>query len=113
MGREPYTIQLRYGSSGYVQPVEMGIDAGYAKSAFRRSATEELLGGEMTLLEGMSERRKERAMYRRKRRSRRRHRQPRRTPTPAGRLASALDPAQAGQSHPAGTEAQGDLADTG
>ena len=27
--RVPFTIQLVYGSSGYVQPVILGIDAGY------------------------------------------------------------------------------------
>jgi 5-methylcytosine-specific restriction endonuclease McrA len=76
--REPFTIQLLYGSSGYVQPVTLGIDAGYETVGFSAvNEKEELLGGELKLLEGMSKRLGERAMYRRQRRSRQRHRQPR------------------------------------
>lgn len=33
-GHNPYRIQLLYGSSGYVQPVDVGIDAGYEKVGF-------------------------------------------------------------------------------
>lgn len=53
----------------------VGIDAGYETVGFS-GVTErvEVLAGEMTLLKGMSERLKERAMYRRQRRSRLRHR---------------------------------------
>jgi len=29
-GREPFTIQLLHGSSGYKQPVTLGVDGGYA-----------------------------------------------------------------------------------
>jgi RRXRR protein len=29
VGRDPFTIQLNYGSSGYKQEVTLGIDAGY------------------------------------------------------------------------------------
>lgn len=89
----PYQIQLLHGSSGYVQPVDAGIDAGYGEVGFSAvSPTEELLGGELTLLTGMVERRKERAMYRRTRRSRRRHRQPRgnRQHQPEGWLAPSI-----------------------
>lgn len=92
-GRHPYQIQLLYGSSGYVQPVNAGLDAGYGEVGFSAvSPTEELLGGELTLLEGMVERRKDRAMYRRTRRSRRRHRKPRgnRQHQPEGWLAPSL-----------------------
>jgi hypothetical protein len=93
VGRYPYQIQLLYGSSGYVQPVDAGLDAGYGEVGFSAvSPTEELLGGELTLLTGMIERRKERAMYRRTRRSRRRHRQPRgnRQHQPEGWLAPSI-----------------------
>ncbi|GIK38049.1 MAG: hypothetical protein BroJett011_18820 [Chloroflexota bacterium] len=92
-GYEPYTIQLVYGSSGYTQPVTVGIDAGYETVGFS-GVTEsvEVLAGEMTLLEGTSERLKERAMYRRQRRSRLRHRpsRPQRQFKPEGWLAPSI-----------------------
>ena len=73
--REPFTIQLLYGSSGYVQPVTLGIDAGYAWVGFSAiNAQLEFLSGVLKLLEGMVERREARAMYRRQRRGRKRHR---------------------------------------
>ena len=56
----------------------MGIDAGYGNIGFSAvTDKEELVGGEVKMLEGMSERLKERAMYRRQRRNRLRHRAPR------------------------------------
>ena len=77
VGHDPYTLQLLYGSSGYVQPVTVGLDAGYATVGFSAvTDKEELLSGELTLLKGMSERLKERGMYRRQRRSCLRHRRP-------------------------------------
>jgi hypothetical protein len=73
-----FTIQLRHGSSGYKQDVELGLDAGYQEAGYSAvSGKEELPCGELHLLEGMSERLKERAMYRTQRRRPRRHRQPR------------------------------------
>lgn len=71
----PFTIQLQYESTEYVQPVTLGIDAGYETIGYSAvSDKEELIGGEVKMLKGMSERLKERAMYRRQRRSRKRHR---------------------------------------
>lgn len=71
----PYTIGLVYGSSGYKQPVTIGIDSGYTYIGFSAvTRTKELLGGELTLLKGVSERLTKRAMYRRNRRSRLRYR---------------------------------------
>lgn len=78
IGRHPFTIQLMYGTRGYTQPITLGLDAGY--SHIRYSAItekEELIGGELQLLEGMSERLTTRRKYRRTRRSRLRHRAPR------------------------------------
>ena len=76
--REPFTIELVYGSSGYTQPATLGIDAGYSHVGYSAvNEREELLGGELKLLEGMSERLEERAKYRTQRRSRLRHRKPR------------------------------------
>lgn len=34
VGRSPFTIQLVHGSSGYVQPATLGIDAGYQNIGF-------------------------------------------------------------------------------
>lgn len=76
--RNPFTIQLLYATSGYKQPVTLGIDAGYQTIGYSAiTDKEELVGGEMEMLKGMSERMTERAMYRRTRRSRKRYRKPR------------------------------------
>ena len=77
--REPcFTIQLTYGSSGYRQLIELGLDPGYQIIGFSaRTAHDEVLCGETRLLEGMSERLTDRRKYRRQRRSRKRHRAPR------------------------------------
>lgn len=77
-GRDPFSIQLIYGSSGYIQPVILGIDAGYLTVGFSAiTKKEELIGGELNLLPDMSERLTERRKYRVQRRSRLRHRAPR------------------------------------
>ena len=77
-GRTPFTIRLLHGSSGYKQKVVLGIDAGYENVGYSAvTGKEELIGGELTMLKGVSERQKERAMYRRQRRIDLRHRQPR------------------------------------
>jgi 5-methylcytosine-specific restriction endonuclease McrA len=76
--REPFTIQLVYGSSGYVQPATLGIDAGYQTIGFSAvNSKEELIGGELEMLRGMSERITEKCKYRRTRRNRKKYRQPR------------------------------------
>jgi len=78
VGRDPFTIQLLYGTRGYVQPVTLGIDAGYKHIGYSAvTENEELVGGELELLNGMSERITERSKYRRQRRNRLRHRAPR------------------------------------
>ncbi|MCP4344737.1 MAG: paclitaxel/taxanoid biosynthesis susceptibility protein TS1 [Desulfobacterales bacterium] len=76
--REPFTIQLIHGSSGYRQPVTLGIDTGYENVGFSAVTDKaELISGEVSLLKGVLERLKERAMYRTQRRNRLRHRKPR------------------------------------
>lgn len=78
VGRDPFTIQLNYGSSGYKQEVTLGIDAGYQHIGFSAiTESHELIGGELELLGGVSERITERSKYRRQRRNRLRHRAPR------------------------------------
>lgn len=75
---EPFTIQLAYGSSGYKQLINLGIDSGYETIGFSAiTETQELISGELTLLKGHSERLKQRKMYRRTRRNRKRYRKPR------------------------------------
>ena len=76
--RNTFTIQLLYETTEYTQEVTLGIDAGYQIVGFSATTkTEELISGELKLLTGMSERLKERAMYRNNRRSRTRYRPPR------------------------------------
>ena len=78
VGRDPFTIQLLYGTRGYTQPVTLGIDAGYETIGYSAiTEKEELVGGEMKLLEDVSERITSRRQYRRTRRNRLRHRAPR------------------------------------
>ena len=75
---EPFTIQLLYETTEYTQDVTVGVDAGYQTVGFSATTKkEELISGELELLSGMSERLKERAMYRNNRRSRTRYRPPR------------------------------------
>jgi len=76
--RKPFAIQLLNSTSGYVQDTILGIDAGYKTIGFSIvTEKEELVGGEVKLLEEMSERLKERARYRRNRRgSKTRYRAP-------------------------------------
>lgn len=76
--RVPFTIQLNYDSTGYTQEVNLGIDAGYKNIGFSATTDkEELISGELELMDGMSERLTERRKYRNQRRSRLRHRKPR------------------------------------
>lgn len=78
VGHHPYTIKLLYGTRGHIQPISLGIDAGYQHIGFSAvTASTELMGGELDLLEGMSERITQKAQYRKVKRSRLRHRPPR------------------------------------
>ena len=75
---KPFTIQLLYDSKEYTQPISLGIDSGYTYIGYSAVTEDtELISGEVQLLQGQSERLKERAMYRRNRRSRLRYRAPR------------------------------------
>ncbi|MCK4454589.1 HNH endonuclease [candidate division WOR-3 bacterium] len=77
VNRAPYTIGLIYGSSKYKQPITLGIDSGYTYIGFSAvTETKELIGGELTLLKGISERLTKRKMYRKHRRNRLRFRKP-------------------------------------
>ncbi len=75
---DPFVIQLNFGSSNYTQDIELGIDSGYTYIGFSAlTRYEELFSGVLRLLEGMSERLSERAMYRTHRRQPLRYRKPR------------------------------------
>lgn len=78
VGRDPFTIQLLYATRGYTQQVTFGVDAGYKTIGYSAvSEKAELVGGEMKLLDGVSEPIRERHTFRRTRRNRLRHRAPR------------------------------------
>ncbi len=77
--REPFTIQLIYGSSGYKQPITLGIDAG-SKFIGVSATTEkqELFSAEVELRNDIVQLLSERRQYRRSRRYRKtRYRKPR------------------------------------
>ncbi len=75
VGRDPFTIQLLCGTSGYTQPITLGIDAGYAHIGYSAiTEKEELIGGELELLPEISKRITDRKKYRQTRRNRLRHR---------------------------------------
>jgi hypothetical protein len=74
-GYRPFTIKLLIGTRGHIQPIALGIDAGYQHIGFSAiTEGKELIGGELKLLENMSERLVEKRKYRRTRRNRLRHR---------------------------------------
>lgn len=76
--RNPFTIQLLYKTGEAKQSITLGIDSGYNHIGFSAIAEkEELVSGEVHLLQGMKERIKEKAMYRTQRRNHLRHRKPR------------------------------------
>ena len=72
---KPFTIQLTYNTTSYTQEVTLGVDAGYQHIGISAvTGKEELISGEVHLLEGMSNRISDRAMYRNQRRQRLRYR---------------------------------------
>ena len=74
---KPFTIQLLYETNNYIQPIILGIDSGYLNIGFAAiSNKKELLCGDVKLLQNMSNRLTEKAMYRKIRRSRLRYRKP-------------------------------------
>ena len=72
---KPFTIQLLFGSSGYKQEITLGVDSGYKNIGFSAvTKQKEIISGECKLLDGMSERIRDRANYRRQRRAKLRYR---------------------------------------
>lgn len=76
---KPFTIMLTYhAKTQYVQPIILGIDSGYLNVGFSAvTKKKELIGGELKLLKGMSERISKRSRHRTIRRSQLRYRKPR------------------------------------
>ncbi len=77
--RTPFTIQLLYGSSGYKQPITLGVDSGYKHIGLSAvSGKRELYASEIELRDDISKLLTERREYRRNRRYRKtRYRKPR------------------------------------
>ena len=77
--RTPFTIRLLYGSSGYKQPVTLGVDAGSRHVGLSASTEKkELFAAEMTPRNDVVKLLSDRRQYRRSRRNRKtRYRQPR------------------------------------
>lgn len=72
---KPFTIQLLYDTTDFIQPVILNVDSGYLNIGISaKTDKEELLSGELKLLQGMKERIYERSMYRKNRRQRLRYR---------------------------------------
>ncbi|KKL72758.1 hypothetical protein LCGC14_2081710 [marine sediment metagenome] len=92
----PFTIQLRYGSSGYKQEVVAGMDTGSKKIGCAAVTNgQEIYAAEVELNNGISKKMKRRAVYRRSRRGRKtRYRKPRwenrASMRRAGRLAPSI-----------------------
>ena len=78
VNREPFTIQLLYGSTGYKQDITVGVDTGAKNVGVSViSGKKELNSYEFKLRSDISKKMSDRKMYRRNRRRRLRHRKPR------------------------------------
>lgn len=78
VNKKPFTVQLLYDTKNITQDVTLGIDSGYLNIGFSAiTEKQELISGEVKLLQGQKERLKEKADYRRLRRQRLRYRAPR------------------------------------
>lgn len=79
VSREPFTIKLLFKSSGYIQPVTVGIDSGSKTAAFAAHANGKVLYlSEVTLRNDIRSNMDQRRAFRRTRRSRKtRYRKPR------------------------------------
>lgn len=71
VNRTPFTIQLLYGSSGYKQPVNLGVDAGSRYIGLSATTKDkELFKAEVELRQDISKLLKNRRILRRSRRNR-------------------------------------------
>ena len=93
--RNPFTIQLNYGSSGYRQQLTLGVDTGHSEVGISVvSDTKEVLSAVATMRNDISDKMTTRKMYRRQKRNRLRYRKPRflnrSASTRKGRLAPSV-----------------------
>jgi 5-methylcytosine-specific restriction endonuclease McrA len=76
--RNPFTLQLKYGSAGYRQPITLGIDTGHKEVGISAvSETKEVFSAVATMRNDISDKMTTRKMYRRQRRNKLRYRAPR------------------------------------
>jgi len=95
ISRSPFTIQLKYGSTGYKQDLTLGVDTGHNEVGLSVvSETKEVFSAVASMRNDISKKVTERKMYRRNRRNRLRYRQPRflnrKASTRQGRLAPSV-----------------------
>ena len=93
--RSPFTIQLKYGSTGYKQALTLGVDTGHKEVGLSVvSETKEVFSAVASMRNDISKKMTDRKMYRRNRRSRLRYRKPRflnrKASTRQGRLAPSV-----------------------
>jgi len=76
--RNPFTIQLKYGSSGYKQALTLGVDTGHTEIGLSVVAeTIEVFSAVATMRNDISKKMTTRKMYRRQKRNKLRYRKPR------------------------------------
>lgn len=76
--RSPFTIQLKYGSSGYKQDLTLGVDTGHNEVGLSViSETKEVFSAVASMRNDISKKMTDRRLYRRNRRNRLRYRKPR------------------------------------
>ena len=76
--RNPFTIQLKYGSSGYRQGLTLGVDTGHTEVGISVvSETKEVFSAVAEMRNDISEKMTTRKMYRRQKRNKLRYRAPR------------------------------------
>src|SRR5699024_7700002 len=69
--REPFTIQLLFGSTGYKQDITIGVDTGHKEVGVSvQTESKELFSSVFTMRNDISKKVGERKMYRRNRRGR-------------------------------------------
>ena len=93
--RSPFTIQLKFGSSGYKQRLTLGVDTGHSEvGLFVVSESKEVFSSVAKMRNDISDKMTTRKMYRVAKRSRLRYRKPRflnrAASTRAGRLAPSV-----------------------
>jgi 5-methylcytosine-specific restriction endonuclease McrA len=91
--RNPFTIQLKYGSTGYKQNLTLGVDTGHSEVGLSVvSETKEVFSAVAKMRNDISEKMDTRRMYRRQKRNRLRYRKPRFNNCSASTIKGGLAP---------------------